>query len=42
MQEQIMDTWMLTVKPVYKLKNVSEDLKWTTTHVIPFTLISKA
>ena len=23
-------TWMLTVKPVYKLLNVSDDLKWTT------------
>ena len=28
---------MLTVKPVYKLKNVSDDLKWTTnTHVLTF------
>ena len=26
----LMDKWMLTVKPVYKLKNVSDDLKWTT------------
>ena len=37
---------MLTIKPVYKLKNVSDDLKWTTnTHLsdaTPFTLISKA
>ena len=34
---------MLTVKPVYKLKNVSDDLKWTTdTHVTPFTLTSKS
>ena len=24
------DTWMLTVKPIYKLKNVFDDLKWTT------------
>ena len=24
------DTWMLTVKPVYKLFNVSDDLNWTT------------
>ena len=29
----------LTVKPVYKLLNVSDDLKWTTnTHVTPFSL----
>ena len=36
-------TWMLTVKPVYKLLNVSDDLKWTTnTHVTPFSLICKA
>ena len=26
----LVDTWMLTVKPVYKLLNVSDDLKWTT------------
>ena len=33
----LVDTWMLTVKPVYKLVNVSDDLKWTTnTHVTPF------
>ena len=25
----LVDTWMLTVKPVYKLSNVSDDLKWT-------------
>ena len=37
MQDQIIashtvlvDTWMLTVKPVYKLLNVSDDLKWAT------------
>ena len=30
--------WMLTVKPVYKLLNVSDHLKWTTnTHVTVFT-----
>ena len=30
---------MLTVKLVYKLLNVSDDLKWATnTHMIPFTL----
>ena len=46
MQDQIVavthvlvDTWMSTVKPVYKLKNVSDDLKWDVT---PFTLTSKA
>ena len=34
---------MLTVKPVYKLLNVSDELKWTiNTHVTPFTLTSKA
>ena len=34
----LVDTWMLTVKPVYKLLNVSDDLKWTTnTHVTPFS-----
>ena len=34
---------MLTVKPVYKLLNVSDDLKWTTnTHVTPFSLPFKA
>ena len=34
---------MLTVKPVYKLSNVSDDLKWTTnSHVTPFTLTFKA
>ena len=33
----LVDTWMLIVKPVYKLLNVSDDLKWTTnTHVTPF------
>ena len=24
----LVDTWMLTVRPVYKLLNVSDDLKW--------------
>ena len=39
----LVDTWMLTVKPVYKLSNVSDDLKWTTdTHVTPFTPTFKA
>ena len=34
----LVDTWMLTVKPVYKLLNVSDDLKWTTnTHDTSFT-----
>ena len=26
----LVDTWMLTVKPVYKLSNVFDDLKWAT------------
>ena len=42
----LVDTWMLTVKPVYKLLNVSDDLKWTTnTHVTvvtPFSVTFKA
>ena len=39
----LVDTWMLTVTPVYKLLNVSDDLKWTTnTHVTPFSLTLKA
>ena len=39
----LVDTWMLNVKPVYKLSNVSDDLIWTTnTHVTPFTLTFKA
>ena len=39
----LVDTWMLTVKPVYKLLNVSDDVKWTTnTHVTPFSLTYKA
>ena len=39
----LVDTWMFTVKPVYKLLNVSDDLTWTTnTHVTPFSLTFKA
>ena len=39
----LVDTWMLTVKPAYKLLNVSDDLKWTTnTHVTQFLLTFKA
>ena len=39
----LVDTWMLTIKPVYKLLNVSDDLKWNTnTHVTPFSLTFKA
>ena len=37
----LVDTWMLTVKLVYKLSNVPDDLKlkWTTnTHMTPLTL----
>ena len=34
---------MLTVKRVYKLSDVSDDLKWATnTHITPFTLTFKA
>ena len=34
----LVDTWMLTVKPVYKLSDVPDDLKWATnTHITPFT-----
>ena len=34
---------MLTVTPVYKLLNVSDDLKWTiNTHVTPFTFTFEA
>ena len=39
----LVDTWMLTVKPVYKLSNVRGDLKSTTNaHVTPFTFTFKA
>ena len=39
----LVDTWMLTVKPVYKLLNVSDDLKWTTnTYVTLFSPTFKA
>ena len=41
----LVDTWMLTVKPVYKLLNtcMSDDLKRSTnTHVTPFSLTFKA
>ena len=39
----LVDTCILTVKPVYKLVNVPDDLKWTTnTHVTPFTRTYKA
>ena len=35
----LVDTWMLTVKLVYELSNVSGDLKWATNrHMTPFTL----
>ena len=34
---------MLTVKPVYKLSNVSDDRNWATnTYMTPFTLTFKA
>ena len=39
----LVDTWTLIVKPIYKLLNVSDDLKWTTnTHMTPFSLTFKA
>ena len=39
----LVDTWMLTVKPVYKLKKLFYDLKWATnTHMTPFTPTFKA
>ena len=39
----LVDTWMLTVKLIYKLSNVPDELKWATnTHVTPFTLTFKA
>ena len=35
----LVDTLMLTVKLVYKLSDVPDDLKWATnTHLTPFTL----
>ena len=39
----LVDTWMLTVKLVYELSSVPDDLKWATnTHMTPFTLTFKA
>ena len=39
----LVDTWMLTVKTVYKLSDVPDDQKWATnTHMTPFTLSFKA
>ena len=39
----LVDTWMLTVQPVYKHLNMFYDLKWTTnTHVTPFSLTFRA
>ena len=38
----LVDTWMLTVKLVYKLSDVPDDLKWAkNTHMTPFTLTFK-
>ena len=38
----LVDTWMLTVKLVYKRLNVPDDLKWATnTHMTPFRLTFK-
>ena len=39
----LVDTWKFIFRPVYKLLNVSDDLKWTTnTRVTPFSLTFKA
>ena len=39
----LVDTWVLTVKLVYELSSVPDDLKWATnTHMTPFTLTFKA
>ena len=39
----LVDIWMLTVKPVYKLSNVHADLKLATnTHMTPFIITFKA
>ena len=38
----LVDTWMSTVKLVYKLSDVPDDLKWATnTRMTPFTLTFK-
>ena len=38
----LVDTWMLTVKLVYKLSNVPDGLKWAKNiHMTPFTLTIK-
>ena len=38
----LVDTWMLTVKLVYKLSDVPDDLKWATnTHMTPYSLTFK-
>ena len=29
----LLDMWWLTVKPVYKLSNVPDDLKWATNNI---------
>ena len=39
----LVDTWMLTVKLVYELSDVPDDLKWAiNTHMTPSTLTFKA
>ena len=39
----LVDKWMLTVKLVYELSHVPDDLKWATNiHMTPFTLTFKA
>ena len=42
MTHGLVDTWMLTVKLVYQISDVPDDLKWATnTHMTPFTLTLK-
>ena len=39
----LVDTWMVTVNPVYELSDVPGELKWATnTHMTPFTLTFNA
>ena len=39
----LVDTWMLTVKLVYELSSVPDDMKWArNTQMTPFTLTFKA
>ena len=38
----LVDTWMLSVKPVYKPTNVHDDVKWATNTYMTFILTFKA